>query len=215
MGQSLKCQRCRRSKVDEAEHLRDLRAMLSGSDEGGKWDDVDWNDASEPQLPVDVALALQVALHRAIAEEKFQKLLRRSEKLHPNRGQRSHADFQAFTTQLQGLLLHVYRTVLPESPWCLEPGWEGVRAMNARMQLALLDPRVVRMKEEINMLLGLPRHATIRPPAEEPVIVETPDGSGNVPTHVAPLLVDADGDAAHEFWVEQGGALARVKAAGR
>ncbi|CAE8607025.1 unnamed protein product, partial [Polarella glacialis] len=149
----------------------------------------------------------------AFGEESFQKLMRRAEASHPNRGKRGHADQAAFMPQLQGLLVHVYRTVLPKKPWCLEPGWAGYRQMMLRMVSVAQDPRVVQGKEDINRLLGLPRHTVIRPPTEEPVMVETPDGNGNLTACGAQMLIDTDGDAAHEFWEEdKAGVLRRVPA---
>lgn len=166
---------------------------------------------SSRQFTVDEAVALQRALKAAFAEESFQKLLRRAEAMHPKRGTRGHADQQAFMAQMQGLLLHVYRTVLPRKPWCLSAGWEGYREMLARTVSVAEDPRVVKLKEEINTMLGLPRHTVLRPPTEEPVFVATPDGTGGVPTYAVPMVVDGDGDAAHEFWEEdRGGQLRKV-----
>mmetsp|Transcript_29967 Transcript_29967/g.56114 ORF Transcript_29967/g.56114 Transcript_29967/m.56114 type:complete len:218 (+) Transcript_29967:186-839(+) len=157
----------------------------------------------EDQYTVDEALRLQKELLDAFKEESFQKLLWRAKVMHPRSGQRNHPDAQAFHTQLQGLLLHVYRTILPKKPWCLEPGWKGVRQMMHRMAAAGEDQRVILMKEEINASLGLPRHTVLRPPPEEPVFVPTPDGSGGTgPKYTKDLLVDDDGDQAHEFWEE-------------
>merc|ERR1711879_667366 len=97
---------------------------------------------------------------------------------------------------------HVYRTVLPRKPWCLEPGWEGYRQMTARMKRVEEDPRILQGKAEINQILGLPRHAQINPPAEEPLITAMPQGGGSVLSYPSPLLRDNDGDEAHEFWEE-------------
>lgn len=156
------------------------------------------------QYSVKEALELQKALKAAFAEDSFQKLLKLAQDRHPKRGIRGHADQTAFTSQLQGLLLHVYRCVLPQKPWCLQPNWDGYREMMMRMTAASEDPRVLQGREDINRLLGLPRHTIIQPPAAEPVFVETPDGSGNQLLFGAgtPMLVDADGDYAHEFWEE-------------
>mmetsp|Transcript_73711 Transcript_73711/g.117287 ORF Transcript_73711/g.117287 Transcript_73711/m.117287 type:complete len:214 (-) Transcript_73711:92-733(-) len=158
----------------------------------------------EGQYSVKEALELQKALKAAFAEDSFQKLLKLAQDRHPKRGIRGHADQTAFTSQLQGLLLHVYRRVLPQKPWCLQPNWDGYREMMMRMTAASEDPRVLQGREDINRLLGLPRHTIIQPPAAEPVFVETPDGSGNQLLFGAstPMLVDADGDYAHEFWEE-------------
>lgn len=163
--------------------------------------------ANEQHYTVEEALALLHALKQAYAEESFQKLLRRAEALHPRRGQRGHPDQQAFTAQLQGLLLHVYRTVLPRKPWCLEPGWEGYRMMMALMAPISEDPLILKAHEEINAILGLPRQTVLRlrPPTDEPVFIATPDGSGAIHMYAAPLLTDGDGDVAHEFWEEDRG----------
>lgn len=165
----------------------------------------------EKQYSVEESLRLLKELLEAFKEESFQKLLNRCEVMHPRRGLRAHPDAQAFKTQLEGLLLHVYRTVLPRKPWCLEPGWGGVRQMMRRMASASEDQRVIIMKEEINAALGLPRQTVLRPPPEEPVFVATPDGSGPIPGYSKELLVDGDGDVAHEFWEEDrpGGDLRR------
>ncbi|CAE7548496.1 unnamed protein product [Symbiodinium microadriaticum] len=93
----------------------------------------------EGQYTVQEALKLQQALKAAFAEDQFQKLLKLAQDRHPKRGQRGHSDQAAFTLQLQSLLLHVYRTVLPQSPWCLQPGWEGYRDMMLRMTVAMED----------------------------------------------------------------------------
>mmetsp|Transcript_10592 Transcript_10592/g.20470 ORF Transcript_10592/g.20470 Transcript_10592/m.20470 type:complete len:234 (-) Transcript_10592:55-756(-) len=159
----------------------------------------------EPQYSVEAAVSLQRALLAAFAEESFQKLLKLAEAKHPNRGQRLHPDAQAFAVHLQGLLLHVYQTVLPKAPWCLSPGWEGFRQMNSRMASVAEHPKVLVVKEQILAMLGLPRHAILRAPAEEPLLTETPDGSGCSGASLAfeaALLRDSDGDAAHEFWEE-------------
>eukprot|EP00434_Breviolum_minutum_P023187 symbB.v1.2.020453.t1/scaffold1720.1/size104783/7 len=157
----------------------------------------------EGQYSVKEALELQRALKTAFAEDSFQKLLKLAQDRHPKRGLRGHADQTAFTTQLQSLLLHVYRRVLPQKPWELQPNWDGYREMMMRMTAASEDPRVIQGREDINRLLGLPRHTIIQPPAAEPVFIETPDGSGNqlLGAHTS-MLVDADGDYAHEFWEE-------------
>jgi len=170
----------------------------------------------EKQFTVKEALKLQTALRDEFKKAEFQKLLRLAEVRHPRRGQRGHTDIAGFATQLQGLLLHVYRTVLPKKPWCLEPGWKGYREMTSRMASISEEPKVIAMREEINRTLGLPKHTILRPPAEEPVFVSTVDGSGSVSGYTVPLLVDTDGDVAHEFWVEDkgNGQLRRIGTAG-
>ena len=203
-------------KSEGASHNK--KAKSTGSHFGGDISDFIGSSTSETlaegQFSVVEILQLQQALKLAFAEDSMQKSLRRFEAQYPKRGQRGHDDQAAFTAQLQGLLLHVYRTVLPQKPWCLQAGWGGYKEMLLRSASASEDSRVIQGKEEINRLLGLPRLTVIRPPAEEPVFVETPDGSGNELSSASSMLVDADGDAAHEFWEEgNGGKLMVVEPA--
>merc|ERR1719188_733949 len=59
------------------------------------------------------------------------------------------------------------------------------------------------MQEEINVLMGLPRDATFKPPTKgQDIFVYRPQRDGPVPIHSRPLLQDEDGDEAHEFLVE-------------
>lgn len=157
------------------------------------------------------ALALLKDLKEAYKDVKFQKLLRRAESLHPKRGQRDHEDARNFEHRMQGLLLHVYRTVFPREPWCLEVGWEGYRQMEAAMASVAEDARVIKAKAEINQILNLPRFAQIRPPreVEEPLLapgtldgLATSSAAKAAAFSAAPLLTDKDGDLAHEFWEE-------------
>lgn len=158
--------------------------------------------AGGQQYTVEEALAIYYALKIAFADPSFQTSLRRAEALHPKRGHRGHADQQAFMDQLSALLLKVFRKVLPQSPWCLEAGWEGYRQLTMRVAPVAEDPKVVQARTEMNRLLGLPGHTQLRPPSEEPVVRCTPDGTGNVPMYEREMFTDADGDAAHEFWEE-------------
>merc|ERR1712217_298874 len=101
-------------------------------------------------------------------------------------------------------------TVLPRSPWQLEPGRAGYKQMLARMVSIAEDPRIIKGKEDLNRILGLPRQTVIRPPHDEPICIPTPDGSGQVISYSAPLLTDADGDCAHEFWEEDKAGVLRI-----
>lgn len=157
------------------------------------------------QFTADETIGLLKQLAASYSEDWFQRLLRHAEALHPRRGQRGHTDAQKFLEQLHGLLLHVFRTVFPRKPWGLAPGWEGYRQFLQRTIEVAEDPTVVAAKEECNMILGLPKKMIIRPPAEEPVFSPVADGSGNVHQYPSPLLTDADGDRAHEFWEEDRG----------
>eukprot|EP00747_Dinoflagellata_sp_TGD_P184949 gnl/TRDRNA2_/TRDRNA2_41107_c0_seq1.p1 gnl/TRDRNA2_/TRDRNA2_41107_c0~~gnl/TRDRNA2_/TRDRNA2_41107_c0_seq1.p1 ORF type:complete len:224 (+),score=53.95 gnl/TRDRNA2_/TRDRNA2_41107_c0_seq1:85-756(+) len=154
------------------------------------------------QYTVAEAVSLQSQILKAVQEEQFQKLLKRAQALHPRRGVRGHPDQEKFVTQLQGLLKHVYGTILTRPPWNLDEGWQGVRQMMSKMVAVADDKKVVAVRDQINEVLGLPRGAVLRPPPEEPLFVPTPDGSGPVPTYSPPLLTDTDGDQAHEFWEE-------------
>jgi len=82
--------------------------------------------------------------------------------------------------------------------------------MSMRMTAVSEDPRIRKVREDINGLLGLPRGAVLKAPTEEPVVVPTPDGSGAVPPYDEPLVPDADGDFAHEFWEEDRGGELRL-----
>jgi len=189
-----------------------LRNWLPGFLGGNKGGDAGGNsaasggaDAGGDFFTVKEAEAVLKACRDAFKEDAFQKLLRRCEMQHPRRGQRGHADMQAFLLKLQGLMGHVYETVLPKKPFFLEPGWTGFRSMTARMAQVADDPKVEKLKEEINVVLGLPKHTVLRPPAEAAMFEEAANGSGSVSGYTMPLLVDVDGDAAHEFWVEDKG----------
>lgn len=170
------------------------------------------------QFSVEEVLQLQTALKEAFAEESFQRLRRRAEAMFPKRGVRGHDDVEAFSRHLHELLHSVYRIVLPRKPWSLRPGNEGARTMMSRIANVSENPRVVRMREEINVLLGLPKQMILRPPPEEPLLVEVTDGrrsASSVPSYTVPLLTDTDGDQAHEFWEEdpKAGTLACVDVA--
>mmetsp|Transcript_87533 Transcript_87533/g.144892 ORF Transcript_87533/g.144892 Transcript_87533/m.144892 type:complete len:99 (-) Transcript_87533:48-344(-) len=72
-----------------------------------------------------------------------------------------------------------------------------------KMQTALLHRQVKKQQEEINTLLGLPRDAVWKPrnKAEE-LYVHCPEGNGTLPSPPLAMVEDAEGDAAHEFFVE-------------
>mmetsp|Transcript_28812 Transcript_28812/g.62814 ORF Transcript_28812/g.62814 Transcript_28812/m.62814 type:complete len:217 (-) Transcript_28812:19-669(-) len=159
----------------------------------------------ERQYSVEEALALLHALRDTFASQEFQNLLRNAEVKLPKRADRSHPDFLLFRSALQEILLRGYRTVLPQRPWCLEGGWEGYRQMESRMALVADEVAIIRAKEEINQVLRLPRHAQIKPPIEDPVVMPAlNDTAAEVFVQPAPLLTDTDGDMAHEFWQEDG-----------
>eukprot|EP00437_Effrenium_voratum_P045377 CAMPEP_0181540696 /NCGR_PEP_ID=MMETSP1110-20121109/77025_1 /TAXON_ID=174948 /ORGANISM="Symbiodinium sp., Strain CCMP421" /LENGTH=123 /DNA_ID=CAMNT_0023672357 /DNA_START=34 /DNA_END=402 /DNA_ORIENTATION=+ len=110
-----------------------LAGVLGKSEDAGEATPSGTKQSLRGQYTVPQALELQNALKAAFAEESFQKLLKLAQDRHPKRGVRGHPDQPAFTTQLQGLLLHVYRRVLPQKPWNLQPGWDGYRDMVSRM----------------------------------------------------------------------------------
>mmetsp|Transcript_151102 Transcript_151102/g.483540 ORF Transcript_151102/g.483540 Transcript_151102/m.483540 type:complete len:173 (+) Transcript_151102:275-793(+) len=75
--------------------------------------------------------------------------------------------------------------------------------MMARIGEALRHPKVRKMQEEINVLMGLPRNANFTPPAKgEEIFIYRPNRDGPVPGSSRSLLQDEDGDEAHEFFVE-------------
>lgn len=177
-------------------------------------------DDGERQFSVDEVLQLQTALKEAFAEESFQRLRRRADTLFPQRGVRGHEHAEGFSRHLHELLNSVYRVVLPRKPWCLRPGNAGARTMMSRMTSVSEDSRIIKMREEINTLLGLPKQMILRPPPEEPVFVLNSRGGKDatvISEYTLPLLMDVDGDQAHEFWEEDPkvGTLFRVDIAAR
>merc|ERR1712216_57734 len=54
----------------------------------------------------------------------------------------------------------------------------------ARMVAVSEDPQIIAAREAINLLLGLPKHAIVTPPPEEPLIIATADGSGTAQLHL-------------------------------
>lgn len=157
-----------------------------------------------PPFSLDEALRLQGELQVAFAEASFQKQRRRVEAKYPHRLEKGHAEVSKYTADMQALIVKAYDAVLPRKPWCLSPGWLGARQMTARMTSVADHPKVMRLRADINDLLGMPRNAAAGAslPAEEPVVIMASDGSGGVPTYPLPLVTDSDGDLAHEFWVE-------------
>jgi len=156
-----------------------------------------------PQWSVQEAVPVYQALKFAFGELSFQKRLRALEAQYSRRGVRGHQDQQDFSLQLQDLLVGVYRAVLPRNPWALRPGWEGYKLLIARTAAISEEPQIVKEREDINAILGLPRHTVLRPPAEEPVFLPVPEGTVlQKSEYDRPMLQDSDGDFAHEFWVE-------------
>lgn len=152
------------------------------------------------------ALAILKALKEAFSERKFQEDLRWIEGRHPKRGWKGHDQQQQFMDLLYDRLVRVYDDVFPRKQFNLPGGWEGYRQMTSRMYKLADDPDVVKAQVDINVVLGLPKNAVLRAPAEDPVCipVEKPhlrksDLSGG---YSRPLLMDASGDLAHEFWEE-------------
>lgn len=162
----------------------------------------------DKQYSVEEAVAVNKKLKDVFADDLCQKQLKIAEAIYPCRGQRGHPDAAKFTAKLHELMLQSFRGVLPE------PGWDGYRRMVRRMASVADDPRVVRSREEMHAVLGIPRSFVFRPPAEEPLYEHRPDGSGASGCPLGgPALTDDDGDVANEFWEETpSGELRRVDA---
>jgi len=154
-----------------------------------------------PQFAVADALKLQDQLYDGFKAKDFQDRLHRLQAAHPQRKQRGHTDGARFFEAFETLALTVYSRVLPR--YGLLGDWDGVQDMHARMTAAMKHPKVKKKQEEINLLLGLPRDAVLRPTKKaEEAFVFRPNRDGDVPGYLLPLLVDDDGDWAHEFLVE-------------
>lgn len=147
------------------------------------------------------ALQLQRQLREGFADHAFQDSLKQLQRKYPDRKTKGHTDGIAYFEAFESLTLSVHAKVLPE--WNLGAEWDGVREMIARMAEALRHPKVKKMQEEINVLMGLPRNATFTPPTKgDDIFLYRPNGDGPVPGPSRPLMQDEDGDEAHEFFVE-------------
>lgn len=138
----------------------------------------------------------------AFGEPSFQKLVKHTREQHPNHEQKSHRDHEAYTSDLQKLMLSVYNKVLPKEPWCLSPGWIGARQMRARMAPVLDHPRITSLQNQIDALLLCDASSV-----DDPLIIETPHGCGVSPEYELQLVTDSQGDLAHEFWAMDRGTL--------
>lgn len=159
------------------------------------------DDSMEVEYEVPEALQLQRQLREHFADSYFQDALKRLQLRYPSRKTKGHTDMSAYFEAFEALTLSVHAKVLPE--WGLGADWDGVREMIARMAEALKHPKVKKMQEEINVLMGLPRNATFTPPTKgEDVFLYRPNRDGPVPGPTRPMIQDEDGDEAHEFLVE-------------
>jgi len=127
--------------------------------------------------------------------------LKRLQHRYPSRRAKGHKDGRAYFEAFEALALSAFARVLPN--WELTADWDGVRETQSKMQDALMHPKVKKKQEEINVLMGLPRDATFKPPAKgEEMFVYRAAGDGPVPGYPRALLTDEDGDEGHEFLVE-------------
>jgi hypothetical protein len=153
------------------------------------------------EYSVQEALQLQGQLHDGFADAPFQDALKRLQTRYPQRKSKGHTDGTLFFEAFEALTLSVHMRVLPE--WHLSADWDGVREMISLMTKALDHPKVRKKQEEINMLMGLPRDATFKPPTKgEDMFIYRPNRDGHVPGYPLDLVHDDDGDEGHEFLVE-------------
>jgi len=167
-----------------------------------------------PQFPVAEALQLQDSLRQHFSAKGFQDGLRKLLKKHPQRKQRGHAHGPAYFQAFETLVLTVFCKVLPK--YDLRADWDGVQDMYARMATAMRNSKVKKQQEELNTLLGLPRDAVLLSTKKaEEAFVYCEARDGGAPGYAMPLLVDEDGDEAHEFFIEDPctGELLRASAA--
>lgn len=153
------------------------------------------------QLAVAEALQLQDSLRGGFSAKVFQDQLRKLQRKYPERKQRGHAHGTAYFEAFEVLVMTVFVRVLPK--YGLQGNWEGVQDMHARMATAYRNSKVQKQQGELNTLLGLPRDAVFSPIKKaEDMFVYRECRDGGVPGFALPLLVDEDGDEAHEFFVE-------------
>lgn len=156
-------------------------------------------EATEFEVPE--ALAYQVQLQSACSTEAFQASLKELQKKFPERKTKGHADGAAYFEAFESLALSVHAKMLPE--YGLDADWDGVRQLLAKMSDSLKHPKVKKMQEDINVLMGLPRNATFMPASHsQSAMVYRPNRDGPVQSAARPMVQDEDGDEAHEFFVE-------------
>jgi len=154
-----------------------------------------------PQFSVAEAQRLQDQLFEGFRDKDFQMRLLNLQSAFPNRKTRGHADGAQYFDAFEMLAMTVYARVLPK--YDLLGDWDGVRDMYAKMETALMHPKVKKNHEELNTLLGLPRDAKLSPGKKaEEVFAYRPRRDGATPGYPLPVVFDDEGDAAHEFFVE-------------
>lgn len=147
------------------------------------------------------ALSLLGQLTECFADASFQDALKQLQLQYPERKTKGHPDSHSYFEAFESLVLSVYVKVLPV--FSLTPDWDGVREMNSKMKDALHHPKVKKVQEDMNVLMGLPRNAQFTPPSKgSELFLYRPLADGPVPSYARPLVEDEDGDEAHEFLVE-------------
>mmetsp|Transcript_40877 Transcript_40877/g.121183 ORF Transcript_40877/g.121183 Transcript_40877/m.121183 type:complete len:313 (-) Transcript_40877:35-973(-) len=153
------------------------------------------------EYDVQEALQVQQNLHRGFSDKCFQDALKALQRKFPDRKVKGHPDGAAYFEAFESLTLSVHAKVLPD--YGLSPDWDGVRELISRMVDALRHPKVKKMQEEINVLMGLPRNAAFTPPGKgADMFIFRPNKDGPVPGFPRDMVRDEDGDEAHEFFVE-------------
>lgn len=147
------------------------------------------------------ALTLLGQLTEGFSDASFQDALKQLQLQYPERKTKGHPDSSSYFEAFESLVLAVYVKVLPA--FRLTPDWDGVREMNSKMKDALHHPKVKKVQEDMNTLMGLPRNALFTPPSKgSELFLYRPFADGPVPSYSRPLVEDEDGDEAHEFLVE-------------
>lgn len=154
-----------------------------------------------PQFSTDMALQVLDDLRNTFGSGEFQASLRRLQDELPQRRTRGHQHVRAFAVAFEQLALAGYRHVLPR--WGLRGDWDGLRDLDVLLEAALGAGAAREGHAEINVLLGLPRDASLRgPKKEDELLVYRPEGDGGVQDYPCSLSTDMDGDKAQEFWIE-------------
>jgi len=154
-----------------------------------------------PQFKTHEALKLQDELREAFAGKDFRERLTHLQDEYPQRKTRGHPHGPMYFEAFELVVMSVYGKVLPR--WNLEGDWDGVNNMYAKMTTAMMHPKVKKQQEELNTLLGLPRDAVFRPSKkQEDMFVYCPAQNAPIPGYPLPLVMDSEGDNAHEFFVE-------------
>mmetsp|Transcript_44755 Transcript_44755/g.96197 ORF Transcript_44755/g.96197 Transcript_44755/m.96197 type:complete len:220 (-) Transcript_44755:169-828(-) len=160
--------------------------------------------AAESQLTLKEVVKIYDQLTKACSEPEFQRQLRILEARYPRRGNPDHPDQLNYFREIHRVFPVVLKKALSQFPNTgLRATWNGWMDFQTRATAFTSDQKYLKAKGDFNKAMGFPREFTLRPPPEDPVVQEVMHEPGKATMEQdLSLLVDSDGDEAHEFWVE-------------